>query len=403
MNDEELKKLFDEQGLAFDAFKKANNERLSAIEAKSPAATDLTITVENCEKELTRIAAEIKELKLASTRPGTGNDELPDIKEHKEVIFGFDGYMRKGNIAKLERIQNTLRTSSDPDSGYFLPNPTVEAIERIASANNAMRQLATVTPTGGGGSRQAVVISGVASGWTGETATKSTKDTPKISEVKIEPEECYTNLPAFTKTLEDSAEDLEAWLINEAGFSFADLEGAGFITGTGVNSPRGIMSYTFTANTSYSWGSVGYVVSGKSGAFADTNPGDYLINLVHALKPRYRLNGAFLMNDTTLSKIRKFQTGMGDYLWQPGLQADVPDRLLGKRVEIDDNIADISSSSYSIAFGDWRQAYRIVDRRGITMLRDPYTTKGLVYFYLTKRVGGGVKNFEAYKVMKFSA
>jgi HK97 family phage major capsid protein len=64
---------------------------------------------------------------------------------------------------------------------------------------------------------------------------------------------------------------------------------------------------------------------------------------------------------------------------------------------------DIASGSLSIAFGDFARGYLIVDRVGIRVLRDPYSAKPYVLFYTTKRVGGGVQNFEAIKLMKFSA
>jgi HK97 family phage major capsid protein len=94
---------------------------------------------------------------------------------------------------------------------------------------------------------------------------------------------------------------------------------------------------------------------------------------------------------------------MGQYLWMPGLAAGVPNTINGYPYRISDNVATIGSSSYSIAFGDFRAAYRIVTRRGMTILRDPYTTKGLTYFYISKRLGGAIKNFEAVKFIKFSA
>ena len=44
----------------------------------------------------------------------------------------------------------------------------------------------------------------------------------------------------------------------------------------------------------------------------------------------------------------------------------------------------------------------IVDRAGVRVLRDPYSNKPYVMFYVTKRVGGGVQNFDAIKVLRFA-
>ena len=214
---------------------------------------------------------------------------------------------------------------------------------------------------------------------------------------------------ASNQLLEDAIINFESWLGDEGGLAFAETEATAFITGTGVKSPRGIASYSFTADATWAaapatyWGTVGYTTSGKSGAWADTNPADALITLQHALKPVYRNNAAFLMNDATAATIRKFKNGMGDYIWQPSVQAGIPPLLFGKPVEIDENVADITTNTYSIFFGDFRRAYRIVDRRGIAVIRDNITRKGYTKFFLTRRVGGGIKNFEAIKAMKFSA
>jgi HK97 family phage major capsid protein len=56
----------------------------------------------------------------------------------------------------------------------------------------------------------------------------------------------------------------------------------------------------------------------------------------------------------------------------------------------------------SIAFGDFRRGYLIVDRQGVRVIRDPFTAKPYVLFYTTKRVGGGVQDFDAIKLLKFS-
>ena len=130
---------------------------------------------------------------------------------------------------------------------------------------------------------------------------------------------------------------------------------------------------------------------------------DALINLQHALKPVYRRNGIWLMNDTTLSVVRKLKDGDGNYIWRPGLTDGAPDMLLGKPVEVDDNMPDIGADAYPIAFADFKRAYTIVDHKaGIRLLRDPYTKKVYVKFYTTKRVAGGVSNHQAIKLLKIA-
>jgi HK97 family phage major capsid protein len=64
---------------------------------------------------------------------------------------------------------------------------------------------------------------------------------------------------------------------------------------------------------------------------------------------------------------------------------------------------EIGANKYPIAYGDFARAYLVIDRVGIRVLRDPYTNKPYVMFYTTKRVGGGVQNFEAVKLLKCEA
>lgn len=184
---------------------------------------------------------------------------------------------------------------------------------------------------------------------------------------------------------------------------FAEAEGAAFVSGTGILQPRGLLSYDTVANASYAWGSVGYVASGAAADFTTSNPADKLIDMVHALRAGYRQGASWLMNDLTAAKIRKFKAGDGNFLWQPSLQVGQPSTLLGYAAYTDDNMPDVGANAFSVAFADFRRAYLIVDRVGIRVLRDPFTNKPNVHFYTTKRVGGGIQNFEAIKLLKIAA
>jgi HK97 family phage major capsid protein len=107
------------------------------------------------------------------------------------------------------------------------------------------------------------------------------------------------------------------------------------------------------------------------------------------------------MNRKSQSAIRKFKDVDGNYLWQPAATADGRATLMNFPVVESEDMPDIGTDSYSIVFGDFNRGYLIVDRVGVRVLRDPYSAKPYVLFYTTKRVGGGVQNFEALKLMKF--
>lgn len=404
---EDIKELIEEKGKAWSEYQKANDERIKALEAKTGVPAELTEKIDKINAELTRLSAEIKQIEIRANRPPAGNTEKDAYdSEHKAA---FVDYMRTGEIAPILKTRTvqvegkSVNTLNDTQGGYVVHNEVSNIIERVALATTAMRRIATVTTIGAKAFEEVVVTAGMTASWVGETSSPSETTAPTLAKITITPGTEYVMPYATQAMLEDADFDIAAWLGEEAGYSFIAAEGAAFITGSGVNSPKGIASYTPVANASYAWGSTGYIASGKSGAFADSSPANKLFDLYHALKPMYRSNATWLMLDATLNTVRQFQDGMGNYLWQPGLQLGQPDLLLGKPVETDDNVATVASDSYSIFFADFKRAYRIVDRRGILVLRDPFSSKPYTLFYTTKRVGGDIKNFEAIKVMKFAA
>jgi HK97 family phage major capsid protein len=144
------------------------------------------------------------------------------------------------------------------------------------------------------------------------------------------------------------------------------------------------------------------VSSGVAGAFPSSAPSDVLVDLIFALKAGYRQNAAFVMNRKTRSLIRKFKDTTNNYIWQPPASPSGRASLMNFPVHDVEDMPDISANSLSVAFGDFKRGYLIVDRAGVTVLRDPYSAKPYVLFYTTKRVGGGVQDYDAIKLLKFA-
>lgn len=320
-------------------------------------------------------------------------------KEHKD---GFLSWARKGTdpdgLRRLE-VQAVLQTQDDPSGGFLVPEEMDHSLDRLAIDSVAMRRLARIVTASGHYSRPFSAVRATG-GWVGEVEERAVTDTPELKLFSPPWSELYA-LPEVTQALLDMSDfDVEAWLLDELQIVETEMEGAAFISGNGVKQPKGILQYETVANASWEWGKIGYIAGGHASLL---NNADKIFDLQHALKPIYRQNGIFLMNDATLAIIRKFKDGEGRYLWMPGLLAGAPDTLLGKPVEIDDNIDDIGAGKYPIAFADWVRAYTIGDHRvGRRLLRDPYTHKGWVRFYLVKRVFGGIYNHQAIKFMKIA-
>jgi HK97 family phage major capsid protein len=392
---------------AFAEFKGANDDRLKALEkgqgdvVRNDKLERINAAVSEAMKEIDAINA-----RLTAQRVGGGGGNVdPDVQAH---MAAFNKWFRKGVEGELRglEVKARLSTQSDPDGGFLVPEEMETAITRVLSTMSALRGLATVRTVGAPVYKKLHNMGGATGGWVGEEGARSESDTPTLRELAFHSMELYA-MPGTTQTmLDDAAFDVEGWLGDEVNIVFAEKEGAAFVSGNGVNQPRGLLGYDTVANASYAWGKLGFIATGDANGFKaldaanGVNPVDALLDLVYGLKRQYRQGAAWLMNDLTTAKIRKFKDADGNYVWQPPLQAGEPAQLLGYLHETDDNMPDIAANKFPIAFGDFRRGYLIVDRAGIRVLRDPFTSKPNVLFYTTKRVGGGVQDFAAIKLLK---
>jgi len=358
-------------------------------------------TMDEFAKTLSAIETAVARGQLPGGGGFGGGIDTEATREHKEA---FLAWARKGSdpdgLRSLE-VQANLSTLSDPDGGFLVPVEIEKNIERLALASVAMRRLARVV-TSKGEYTKPLSKGGATGGWVAEKAARPETDTPELTLFAPPMNEIYA-MPSVTQKLLDMSDfDVENWLLEEINDVFVTTEGAGFIGGNGVSRVKGIIdSALMVANASWVYGKTGYIAGGHATLL---NNADKLIDLQHALKPVYRQNATWLMNDTTFSVIRKMKDGEGNYLWRPGLAENAPDTLLGKPVEIDDNMPDIGANAYPIAFGDFKRAYTIVDHvSGVRLLRDPFTVKGYVNFYVTKRLAAGISNYEALKFIKIAS
>ena len=340
---------------------------------------------------------------------GDGGHYDPDKVEHKEA---FGAFVRRGEEKDLADIERkALSVQVDPDGGYAVPEEIDGRIEDLLKDISPIRNIASVSNVGTSSLKILVNEKGTASGWVGETDGRTETDSPKLARVEIPAHEIYANPAASQKLLDDAGFDAETWLQGEVAEEFAVKEGAAFITGNGTGKPRGFLTYDISTSddASRDFGTIQYLATGVSGDWPSNSGGDdgpradKLIDFVHTLRPRYRANARWVMNSNTLATIRKFKDADGNPIFQPGLREGQPNRLLGFPITEAEDMPDIAADSLSVAFGDFQRGYRIVDRTGVRVLRDPFTNKPFVHFYTTKRVGGGLVNSEAIKLLKFSA
>ncbi|WP_298396548.1 phage major capsid protein [Sphingobium sp.] len=314
-----------------------------------------------------------------------------------------DRYLRQGLEAGVEL--KSLSGASGAAGGYAVPREIDQLIGTTLKAISPIRAIANVVRTGTAGYRKLVTAGGIVSGWASETGARAETGTPSFNEIVPPSGELFANPAASQAMLDDAQFDVEGWLAGEIAREFAVAEGAAFVNGNGTNKPKGFLTYTTTneADGVRAFGSLQYVAAGAAGGFSASNPQDRLIDLVQSLRAPYRQGASFVMNSATLSAIRKMKTADGAFLWQPSMAAGMPATLLGYPVVEAEDMPDIAANSLSIAFGNFQMGYVIAERSDTSILRDPFSNKPFVHFYAVKRIGGGVANSEAIKLMRFSA
>lgn len=437
MDPTELKSLLDKQGEAFEAFKATHDElkkadalteeKLARIEksldgaVEAKAAIEAAMKAEKAEREAlemklnamgirgggddAKAEVELKEFNTALARfhASKGNPYTPlDAKSFGEYKAVQDRYLRIGRDALLPDELKTLAVGSDPDGGYFVTPDVSGRIVRKVYETSPTRQICSVQAISTDALEGVEDLGEAGAGYAGERAQGSDTTTPQIGRWRIPVHWIDTEPKTTQQLLDDSSVDVEAWLAAKVADKFSRFEANEHINGA-ANKIRGMAGYTMASDTGsgVTWGTVGYVYTGTSGDFASSNPADKLFDLIGTLKAAYLPNSRFLTRRSVVTKIRKFKDGMGNYLWQPSFVAGQSETIMGYPVTRAEDMPALASDSLSLAFGDFAQFYQIVDRQGIRVLRDQYTSKPFVKFYTTRRTGGGIVNYEAVKFMKF--
>lgn len=384
-------------GNAWEQFKQINDARLSEIERKGSADGLYNEHLHNISMALDNYKSRLDTIETAYNRPVLGDDvAIKSTAAHGEYSKAFRNYLRKGMEGGLEALQTkALSVGSDPDGGYLVTPQMSSRIVQSIFETSPMRQLAAVETISSDALELIDDHDQAAAGWTAETGAITETSTPTLAKRNIPTHELYAQPKATQKLVDDSAIDIESWLSGKIADIFSRKENTAFVSGNGVGQPRGILTYAAGTN----WGQIQQVSSGSSGAVT----ADAIIQLFYALKDAYSKRATFIMNRTVVQSIRLLkQATTNQYMWQPGLAAGAPDTLMGVPVQMAADMPVAAANSLSIAVGDFQAAYQIVDRKGISILRDPFTEKPFVKFYATKRTGGDVVNFEAIKLMKLA-
>lgn len=410
---QEVRQALNELMRAFEAFKHANNERLSQIDNRlsSDVVTEeklrrLDSTINHQQKMLDNFA-------LAQSRPELDGSTNLENREHKSA---FENYMRKGSTYELDNMESkALSSATDSSGGYIVSEGVMAAVRDRLQTTSPFRKLATVQQVSTTNFKKIVSASGPGVNWaSSESVDGSISNADGSFAERSVSFGRLVAMPAASQTLlSDSAIDLEQWLADEIYIGFAEKETEAFVKGGKSGSkpsPKGFLHESNAAQSSnLAADSIGYIASGVNKNFpvSDDDRLNKLLEMVYSLKAGNRVNAKWLMNKTTISEIRRWKDGSDNLLWQPPTRSGESALLLDYPVvEIEDMPSKNSTESgsvnfaYPIAFGDWRRGYLIADRLDMRILRDPYSSKPNVVFYTTKTIGGSVVDHSAVKLMK---
>jgi len=368
--------------------------------------------IELSQKEAGRVKAleeTVKAFETANARP-VMSDEGKEKAMSELRTKAFNDFTRTNaaerrdfaDFVKSNPEYKDLSVGSEPNGGFLVMPTFGGLITTKVFESSPIRQLATVQSISSDSYEVVVDYDETGASWVGETATRAVTTTPTIGKINIPTQEMLISVQATQKMLDDGMINMEAWLAGKVADKAGRQEATAFVTGDGVASPRGITTYA--SGTTLSSGQIQQVNMGSTSAFVY----DGLVDVQNSLKEVYQNNATWLMKRATFGTLMKLKTGIASdntpvFNMQYSNNNGLPTfTLLSRPVKFADDLAAIASASLSVVYGDIASAYTVVDRIGLRTLRDPYTAKPFVVFYTTKRVGGGVVNFEAVKLSKFS-
>ncbi|AUJ63815.1 phage major capsid protein [Aestuarium zhoushanense] len=334
---------------------------------------------------------------LMASRPALSGAEMIEAPHQK----AFAAYLRSGEDEGLRDLPlegKAMSTAVAADGGYLVDPQTSDTIKSALTATASIRAIASIVTVESTSYDVLIDHTEMGSGWANEAANLSETATPQIDRITIPVNELSAMPKISQRLLDDSAFDIEGWLAGRIADKFARSEASAFVNGDGVDKPKGFLDYPTVDEMIWTWGNIGYVVTGTAGAIDD---GDPIIELVYALGAEYRANATFVMNSKTAGTVRKLKDADGRFLWSDGLSQGEPARLMGYPVLIAEDMPDVAADAMAIAFGDFANGYTIAERPDVRVLRDPFSAKPHVLFYATKRVGGAVSDFNAIKLLKF--
>ncbi|MDE7221253.1 MAG: phage major capsid protein [Oscillospiraceae bacterium] len=372
---------------AAKAFLDSHRNDRGVLSAEDDAAyTRMEQEITDLGKEIARMERQEAldaELSRPTATPLTGKplgNAGPDEPKTGRDSDAYRQGMLKALRTNFKQITDVLSEGVDENGGFLVPEEYDRRLIDVLEEENIFRRLGTTITTSG---QHKINIAGSkpAASWIEEGGALTFGDAT-FSQIILDAHKLHVAIKVTEELLYDNAFNLENYILTQFGKALANAEEDAFLNGDGSGKPLGIFATTGGGQT--------------AGTLTAAIKSDDVLDLVYALKRPYRKSASFIMNDKTLSALRKLKDNNGQYLWQPSYQAGEPDRVLGYAVH-----TSAYAPESAIAFGDYSY-YNIGDRgtRSFQELRELFAGNGMVGFLAKERVDGKLVLPEAVQILK---
>lgn len=376
---------------AADGTANPHEENHMEPEIKNETETKTDPVIE--QKEFDALKARLDKIEAKANRPVAANANHPNGDNENVETKAFVEFLRRGVERMDQKAASTLTVATDASAGYLAPTDFGSEILKKLVEFSPIRSHARVISTSAPEIKYPRKLTGVAATWVDEIEERTQSD-QTYEQATFTPYELATYVDVSNQLLEDNAYNLEGELMADFAEAFGVAEGTAFVNGNGTGKPKGLLA----AGTG--------IAEMKTGTAATlgTDPAATIIAMFHGLQSAFAQNGVWLMNRKTLGALRTLKDGNGRFIMVEPITAGMPTTLLGRPVVEAIDMPDVAANAVPILFGDL-SGYRIVDRIGLSVLRDPYSiaTKGQVRFHARRRVGGDVSHPDRFLKLKVAA
>lgn len=381
---------------------------LSKNGAQDPVSVD---TINKINSEIDSLQSSIQQKAIAN-RPIVRSEVANNIdrKSHLQSQYkkALSEYLKKGNTEMINAVLTTIKeqnpddaatVTGDSTSGYSVGDAMDQMIR--TSMSRSPFSMANLFRVSGVRTDFTSLDSFIQTQWGGETDAVAAQSTPFSRQtIQIGSLTMMPRIP--NRMLQDPVLNILETLSKSIGVTLSNAIESACLLGTGVNQPKGILSYPLgTAQ-----GQIERVASGSTSAITIAS----MSALQSKLSTQY-LNPCFIVSPDVNMQLRTLTNSLGQYMLLPNFSVlsgqstdNVPQSamtLFGVPLFVSSNMPKIATNSLSAIYGDVSSGYQIVDA-GITIKNDWNGFKPYCVYYVSANIGGAVVDVNAFKVLQMS-